>query len=116
MESHRVWSLRKLTSSQTCPTPALSGRNRSFGFSKRERFSVSFARLSTSRKDAAACVSLSFLNDVKEHGTEVPKARNSRRGVPVPLTGTGFHVPIASGGDEGSTAPEGTISSMHAVI
>jgi hypothetical protein len=25
-----------------------------------------FARLSTSRKDAAACVSLSFLNDVKE--------------------------------------------------
>jgi hypothetical protein len=29
-----------------------------------------FARLSTSRKDAAACVSLSFLNDVKELGTQ----------------------------------------------
>jgi hypothetical protein len=76
-----------------------------------------FARLSTSRKDAAACVSLSFLNDVKELGpTEVPKARNSRRSVPVPLRGTGHHAPIASGGEEESTAPEGTISSMNAVI
>src|SRR5262245_33151388 len=47
---------------------------------------------------------------------EVPKARNSRRRVPVPLKGTGHYAPIASGGDEESTAPEGTISSMHAVI
>jgi hypothetical protein len=64
----------QLTSSQTCPTPALSDRDRSFGFSKRERFSVSFAHLSTSRKDAAACVSLSFLNDVKERRTRGPKS------------------------------------------
>jgi len=56
--------------SDTCPFR----QDRSFGFSKRERFSVSFARLSTSRKDAAACVSLSFLNDVKERGTRGPKS------------------------------------------
>jgi hypothetical protein len=32
------------------------------------------AHLSTSRKDAAACVSLSFLNDVKERRTRGPKS------------------------------------------
>jgi len=77
-----------------------------------------FARLSTSRKDAAACVSLSFLNDVKELRTHqrFQKPDTADEEFRSPCGGTVFHAPIASGGDEGSTAPEGTISSMHGVI
>jgi hypothetical protein len=79
---------------------------------KRERFSVSFARLSTSRQDAAACVSLSFINDVKERRTRGPKSPKQ----PTSCSGTleGNRLPRADciGRRRGVDSAVSTISSV----
>jgi hypothetical protein len=51
--------------SDTCPF----GQRSKLWLLETRAFQRLLARLSTSRKDAAACVSLSFLNDVKELGS-----------------------------------------------